>query len=171
MSQGTCFFIGMMGCGKTTIGRKLSKRLGLEFIDLDHEIENRTGVSIPTIFEIEGEAGFRQRESRVLGELKDCDGLLIATGGGVVLSPLNRAVLTGVRPVVYLQAAPELLYSRVRHDRTRPLLQVSDPLGKITELVRKRDPLYREVADIVVAAGSEPGQLLGYLEQEIKQHG
>lgn len=157
----------MMGAGKTTIGKKLAKRLNCNFVDLDQEIEARTGVSIPTIFEIEGEVGFRQREARVLAELAQAGGQVVATGGGVVLDPRNRAVLQQADLVVYLHAPPELLYARTRYDRNRPLLQVNDPLQRITELVVRRDPLYREVADIVVEAGGEPGSLLGLIEAEL----
>lgn len=163
------FLVGMMGAGKTTVGKKLAKRLGCEFIDLDHAIEARTGVSIPTIFEFEGEAGFRERESRVLAELACDGGRVIATGGGVVLDPRNRAMLQGAGLVVYLHASPELLFSRTRHDRNRPLLQVADPLRRITELVLRRDPLYREVADIIVEAGGELNALMSHIETEIQR--
>lgn len=158
----------MMGAGKTTVGRKLSKRIGWEFLDLDQVIVARTGVSIPTIFEIEGEVGFRQRESAALAELsKGCE-QVVSTGGGVVLSPRNRAQLLGACLVVYLHASPELLYARTRHDRNRPLLQVENPLQRITELVMRRDPLYREVADLVVEAGNDPVNLIGQIETAIR---
>jgi shikimate kinase len=162
-----CCLVGMMGAGKTTVGKKLARWLNCEFLDLDHEIEARTGVSIPTIFEIEGEAGFRQRESRVLAELVGSGNRVIATGGGVVLNPRNRAVMQLAGLVVYLHAPPELLYARTRHDRNRPLLQVADPLQRITELVERRDPLYREVADVVVEAGGDLTGLLGLIETEL----
>ncbi len=157
----------MMGAGKTTVGRKLARRLNCEFVDLDHEIEARTGVSIPTIFEIEGEAGFRQREARVLAELTKSGGRVVATGGGVVLDPRNRAAMQRAGLVVYLHAPPELLYARTRHDRNRPLLQVADPLRRITELVERRDPLYREVADVVIEAGGDPAGVLALIETEM----
>lgn len=156
-----------MGAGKTTVGRKLARRLNCEFVDLDHEIEARTGVSIPTIFEIEGEAGFRQREARVLAELTKSGGRVVATGGGVVLDPRNRAAMQRAGLVVYLHAPPELLYARTRHDRNRPLLQVADPLRRITELVERRDPLYREVADVVIEAGGDPAGVLALIETEM----
>ncbi|MDY0038248.1 MAG: shikimate kinase [Zoogloea oleivorans] len=162
-----CCLIGMMGAGKTTVGRKLARRLNCEFVDLDHEIEARTGVSIPTIFEIEGEAGFRQREARVLAELTKSGGRVVATGGGVVLDPRNRAAMQRAGLVVYLHAPPELLYARTRHDRNRPLLQVADPLRRITELVERRDPLYREVADVVIEAGGDPAGVLALIETEM----
>lgn len=164
-----CCLVGMMGAGKTTVGKKLARRLNCEFVDLDHEIEARTGVSIPTIFEIEGEPGFRQRESRVLAELVASGNRVIATGGGVVLDPRNRAVMQRAGLVVYLHALPELLYARTRHDRNRPLLQVADPLRRITELVERRDALYREVADIVVEAGGDVAGLLGFIETELEK--
>lgn len=139
-----------MGAGKTTVGRHLAKRFGRRFIDADHEIEARTGVGIPTIFEIEGEAGFRKREVQVIADLATADDLVIATGGGVVLDAANRRVLATSGLVVYLNATPAMLFERTRHDRNRPLLRVPDPLGKIEELYRARDPLYREIAHLVV---------------------
>lgn len=146
--------VGLMGAGKTTIGRLLAKRLGKRFVDSDHEIESRSGVTIPTIFEIEGEAGFRKRESMVIEELSRETGLVMATGGGVVLNPDNREALKLGGFVVYLCAPAELLYSRTRHDRNRPLLQVANPLGRLRELLVQRDPLYREVSDMVVDVAS-----------------
>ncbi|MEW6513810.1 MAG: shikimate kinase [Pseudomonadota bacterium] len=158
------YLVGMMGCGKTTLGRRLAKESRLEFIDLDREIERRNGVSVATIFEIEGEAGFRLRESQMLAEVSGMDGLVIATGGGTVLSPANRARLLASRNVVYLHATANLLYSRTRNDRSRPLLQVEDPLAKIRVLVEQRDPLYREVADVIVEAGCDPGVAINKLK-------
>lgn len=139
-----------MGAGKTTVGRQLAKRLHRRFLDADHEVEARTGVRIPVIFEIEGEAGFRRREALVIDELSREEGLVLATGGGVVLARENRQRLRETGLVVYLSAPPEVLYERTRHDRNRPLLQVADPLAKLGELYAQRDPLYREVAHIVV---------------------
>lgn len=139
-----------MGAGKTTIGRALAKRLHKQFFDSDHEIERRTGVSIPTIFEIEGEEGFRRREVSVIAELTALDDVVMATGGGVVLNAENRSRLKASGWVVYLNVPPEQLYERTRHDRNRPLLQVDDPLGRLRDLYAVRDPLYREVADFVV---------------------
>ncbi|MEW6163934.1 MAG: shikimate kinase [Pseudomonadota bacterium] len=144
------YLVGMMGAGKTTVGRRLAKHLGWQFVDLDQNIEMLTGVSVATIFEIEGEPGFRLRESQALSLVAAAQHQIIATGGGVVLSPQNRARLAASGAVVYLHAAPDLLYARTRHDRGRPLLQVTDPLGRIASLVERRDPLYREVADIIV---------------------
>jgi shikimate kinase len=142
--------IGMMGAGKTTVGRELARRLNLRFADCDHELIARTGVSIPTIFEIEGEAGFRQRESRLLAELLGESGIIIATGGGIVLDPGNRALLSEHGIVIYLNAPPHILWERTRRDRNRPLLQIANPRERIEELYRQRDPLYRAVADIIV---------------------
>lgn len=162
-----CCLIGMMGAGKTTVGRKLAKRLGWVFSDVDHEVELRTGVSIPTIFEIEGEAGFRERERGALAGLLCMDRRVVATGGGAVLDPRNRAMLSGAGLVVYLRGTPELLYARTRHDRNRPLLQVSDPLRRIADLVERRDPLYREVADLVIEAGGDLTGMLDCIELEL----
>lgn len=148
-NQSICL-VGLMGAGKTTIGRLLSRRLGWEFLDSDHEVEARTGVSIPTIFEIEGEEGFRRRESATIQELSDLPRIVLATGGGAVLSPENRQCIRRMGLVVYLEAPPECLIERLRHDRSRPLLRVPDPLAKLRELYVLRDPLYREVAGLVV---------------------
>lgn len=149
------FLVGLMGAGKTTVGRLLAKQLGKTFIDVDHEIEARTGVKIPVIFEIEGEAGFRKREEAVLEELVGRSNTILGTGGGAVLSPRNRDLLRQNGTVVYLRGSPEQLYERTRHDRNRPLLQTEDPLAKLRELFAIRDPLYREVADLVVDTGRQ----------------
>lgn len=139
-----------MGAGKTTVGRALAKRLGWQFVDTDHEIVARTGVSIPTIFEIEGEEGFRRRESQALTELAELNHVVLATGGGIVLAKENRECLRDSGIVVYLDVAPRQLYERTRHDKNRPLLQVEDPLARLEELYAQREPLYREIADIVI---------------------
>lgn len=148
------YLVGMMGAGKTTVGKKLAKAMGRQFVDLDQHIEKNTGVPVATIFEIEGEAGFRQRESQALAQLAGVGDQVVATGGGAVLSPCNRVRMAGSGIVVYLQAPPELLYARTKHDRNRPLLRVDDPLARIASLVEKRDPLYREIADVVVESGA-----------------
>lgn len=158
----------MMGAGKTTVGRKLAKATQRRFADLDQEIENNTGVSIPTIFEIEGETGFRLREAQALEKMATAEGMIVATGGGVILNPINRLRMTAAGVVVYLSAPPELLYARTRHDKGRPLLQVADPLARIRSLVEKRDPLYREVADIVVASGAGLGNTVNCIENALE---
>ncbi len=158
----------MMGAGKTTVGRQLARKLGRRFVDADHEIEDRMGVRIPTIFEIEGEAGFRRRESETIEALTQETGLVLATGGGTVLDPANRRRLSESGLVIYLRVLPLVLYERTRHDRNRPLLQVADPLARLEELFVQRDPLYREVADIVVdTANGGITSLMRRIEQEI----
>ncbi|MBI4123889.1 MAG: shikimate kinase AroK [Betaproteobacteria bacterium] len=152
---GNIYLVGMMGAGKTTVGRLLARRLKLRFIDSDQELERRCGVKIPLIFDIEGEAGFRAREAQVLAELTALDGVVLGTGGGVVLSEDNRRRLAARGTVVYLRATPEDLYERVRHDRNRPLLATADPLARLRELHAERDPLYRDVADLVVDTGKQ----------------
>ena len=161
------FLVGMMGAGKTTVGRTLARRLKLRFIDSDHEIEARCGVKIPVIFEIEGEAGFRSREAQALAELTVLEGIVLATGGGAVLREDNRRLLGARGIVIYLRATPEHLFERVRQDRNRPLLATGDPLARLRQLYRERDPLSREVADLVVDTGRQSVQVLtrGLLEQ------
>lgn len=157
----------MMGSGKTTLGRRLARECKMEFIDLDREIERRNGVPVSTIFEIEGEAGFRWREAQLLAEIGSGQGRIVATGGGIVLSPLNRARLMASDRVIYLHASPHLLYTRTRHDRSRPLLQVADPLARITALTLQRDPLYREVADAIIEAGRDTEAVVDQIKAEI----
>jgi shikimate kinase len=157
----------MMGSGKTTLGKRLARDCKMEFIDLDREIERRNGVSVSTIFEIEGESGFRARESQMLAEMAQENGLVVATGGGTVISPINRSRLLASRSVVYLHANASLLYARTRNDRSRPLLQVADPLARIRQLIEQRDPLYREVADIVIEAGRDIGSVVDELKRLI----
>lgn len=152
---GNIYLVGMMGAGKTTVGRLLARRLKLRFVDSDHEIESRCGVKIPLVFEIEGEAGFRARESQVLAELIALEGIVLGTGGGAVLSADNRSLLAANGTVVYLRARPEDLYERVRQDRNRPLLASDDPLGRLSELYAERDPLYRSIADLTVDTGRQ----------------
>jgi shikimate kinase len=147
------YLVGLMGAGKTTVGRQLAKRLTRPFYDSDHEIVGRTGVPIPTIFEIEGEEGFRRREEQTIHELTELDNIVMATGGGVVLSAENRRRLHETGWVVYLNVPPAMLHERTRHDRNRPLLHVADPLAKLEELHAIRDPLYREAAHLVVEGG------------------
>jgi len=145
------FLVGPMGAGKTTVGRHLATALHLHFVDADQEIQRRTGVDIPTIFEFEGEAGFRERERAVIDELTGREGVVVATGGGAVLHPDNRRHLTARGLVVYLSCSPEQQYERTLRDRSRPLLQSEDPLARLRDLADTRDPLYREVADLVIS--------------------
>jgi shikimate kinase len=149
------FLVGLMGAGKTTVGKLLAKQLGKTFIDADHEIEARTGVKIPVIFEIEGEAGFRKREEAVIADLASRSNIVLGTGGGAILSARNRELLRALGTVVYLRGTPDQLFERTRHDKNRPLLQTGDPLAKLRELFAERDPLYREVADLVVVTGRQ----------------
>jgi shikimate kinase len=148
------FLIGMMGSGKSTVGRQLARACRFEFVDCDKELERRSGVAIATIFELEGEAGFRARESKLLAELVQRPRLVLATGGGAVLRPENRGVLRGHGLVVFLDAAPEELARRIARDGTRPLLQVADPRARIRELLAVRQPLYREAAHVVFRSGA-----------------
>jgi len=168
---GNIYLVGLMGAGKTSVGKLLAKRLARQFHDSDHEIEARTGVRIPVIFEIEGEAGFRQRESAVIDELTQTEGIVLATGGGAVLDPRNRELLHSRGTVVYLRASVDELYNRTRRDRNRPLLQTADPRGRLAELMKVRDPLYREVAHIIVDTGSQSLRtLIGRLEAALARH-
>jgi shikimate kinase len=152
---GNIFLVGMMGAGKTSVGRLLAKRLNKGFYDSDHVIEQRTGVKIPVIFEIEGEQGFRYRESMVLDELTALDEVVLATGGGSVLAPQNRERLRTRGTVVYLRASVKDLLNRTRHDKNRPLLQTADPRARLNELFEIRDPLYREIAHVTIDTGSQ----------------
>ena len=149
------FLVGMMGAGKTSVGKMLARNLGKDFYDSDQVIEARTGVKIPVIFELEGEAGFRAREAAVIEEITALQGVVLATGGGAVLDEHNRHLLHARGTVVYLRATVNDLWNRTRHDRNRPLLQTADPLGRLRELYAQRDPLYHEVAHIVVETGSQ----------------
>ncbi len=144
------FLVGPMGAGKSTIGRCLAERLGRVFYDSDHEIERRTGASVPLIFAVEGEAGFRRWETLVLEDLVTRPNIVLATGGGAILAPGNRALLKAHGKTVYLHADWRTLWERVRRDRQRPLLQTDDPQARIMALLAERDPLYREAADLIV---------------------
>jgi 3-dehydroquinate synthase len=147
------FLVGLMGSGKTTIGRSLAKKLNLRFVDADQEIEARTGASIPLIFEIEGEASFRQREADVIRDLTAQQGIVLATGGGAVLNETSRQLLRERGTVVYLRASVASILQRTSHDKNRPLLQTADPRATIEELSRQRSPLYQEVAHIIIETG------------------
>ena len=167
--SGNLILVGMMGSGKTTMGRALSKCLGKIFVDSDEEVQKRTGVTIPHIFDIEGEEGFRQRECAVIRDLSGRDNLVLATGGGVILAEQNRALLQQNGIVIYLKANVHDLWQRTRHDRSRPLLQTADPHAKLTELFHQRDPLYRQVADIIIQSGKQSAHtLMLHLVDEIE---
>jgi len=144
------FLIGPMGAGKSSIGRQLARRLKRPFWDSDRELERRTGVDIPTIFEFEGETGFRVRERAILDELTGLDGIVLATGGGAILDEANRRWLKARGLTVYLRASVESQLRRTSHDHNRPLLQTADPRRTLQELLERREPLYLEVADLVV---------------------
>ena len=155
--------VGPMGSGKTTIGRQLAKQLHRDFFDSVHEIENKTGANIPLIFELEGEEGFRKRESAMLDSLTQKNGIVLATGGGAILSAENREILHVRGRVIYLSATLEQLWERTRLDKNRPLLQTENPREKIASLLEQRDPLYRELADIIIDTGT------GNIKATIKQ--
>ena len=158
LRRGNLFLVGLPGAGKSTLGRQLARRLHKQFIDADAELEQRLGVSIPTIFEIEGEAGFRDREEAVLADLTALANVVLSTGGGAVLRPDNRSRLRDNGTVIYLHAEPSTLWGRIRHSRNRPLLQTADPLARLAELYRQRDALYRETATHVVE--SDRGEVM-----------
>lgn len=145
--------VGLPGSGKSTVGRQLARRLGINFLDSDHVIEERLGCSIREFFEREGEERFRDIESSVIDELSQGAGCVLSTGGGSVLRPANRTCLHDRCQVVYLRSMPEDVFRRLRHDRNRPLLQVADPLQRLRDLYETRDPLYRETAHFVIDTG------------------
>jgi shikimate kinase len=147
------FFVGLMGAGKTTVGRAIARRLDRPFFDSDHEIEERTGARIPIIFELEGESGFRDREAAVIADLSAREGIVLATGGGAILRAENRELLHTRGVVIYLRANPYDLWIRTRKDTNRPLLQTEDPKAKLEALYSVRDPLYRECAHFIVETG------------------
>ena len=149
-NTGNIFLVGLMGAGKSTIGRQLARELGKQFRDSDSEIEQRTGVNIDVIFDIEGEQGFRRRETRMLKELVEESGMVLATGGGAILASENRQLLRDNGLIIYLKASAEHLAGRVKLDRRRPLLQTGDKLAKIRELMIQREPVYLQLADMVV---------------------
>jgi len=147
---GNVFLVGPMGAGKSTIGRQLARELGYEFLDSDRVIEERTGVDNPFIFDMEGEAGFRKRESGVIDELTQRSGIVLATGGGAVLDPANRRHLAARGTVIYLRTSVDQQLARTARDKKRPLLQTEDPRARLEALFSERDPLYRAIADVQV---------------------
>ncbi|MFZ6646646.1 bifunctional shikimate kinase/3-dehydroquinate synthase AroKB [Undibacterium sp. TJN25] len=167
--SGNIFLVGLMGSGKTTVGRALAKKLNKRFIDSDHEIEARTGVSIPVIFEIEGEASFRQREADVIRDLTAQQGIVLATGGGAVLNEQSRQYLQSRGTVIYLRAGINSILQRTRNDKNRPLLRTADPRKKLEDLSAQREPLYLEVAHLIIETGRPNVQhlvqsILGHLD-------
>ena len=172
MSEQHIFLVGPMGVGKTTVGKQLASLLHRPFIDVDAEIETRCGADIPWIFDMEGEQGFRQRESKVLEDIIASNpSSVIATGGGVVLSAKNRQLLQSSGQVIYLSASEQQLYERMRRDKSRPLLQVEDREKVISQLLEVRDPLYKEVADVVFSAeGGSSAKVAKVLLDELSKH-
>jgi shikimate kinase len=171
MSGGNIFLVGMMGAGKTTIGKALAARMKRHFVDTDRVLVERTGVPVGTIFEFEGEEGFRRRESLVLKELVDEPDCIVATGGGAVLREENRRLLRERGTVVYLRARSEHLWERIRHDTTRPLLATPDPRATLEQLLEAREPLYRECAHLVVDTGLQSAaSLVGRVAAALERH-
>jgi shikimate kinase len=169
-SSGNLFMVGMMGAGKTTVGKLLANHLSKVFVDSDDEIQLRTGVTIPHIFDIEGEAGFRQRESGIIQDLVKRNNIVLATGGGAVLSEKSRLAMNENGIVIYLKSTVHDLWLRTRHDRNRPLLQTADPHAKLKELYEVRNPLYTEVADLVIPTGKQSvHSMVILLQQELQR--
>jgi shikimate kinase len=163
------YLIGMPGAGKTTVGKLLAKRMGATFIDVDREIVNRTGVTIASIFEIEGEAAFRARESALIAELVQRENTVIATGGGAILAEANRKVLRANGHVVYLKARLDELWERTRRDTNRPLLAQANPQAVLAALFAVREPLYKQTAHLAVETGRQSvGRLADYIISELQ---
>jgi shikimate kinase len=154
------YLIGLMGVGKTTIGKQLAKALQRPFYDSDKVIEETTGVDIPTIFSYEGEDGFRMREQSVIAELSGLQGIIMATGGGAVILPENREMLKSSGFVVYLSCSIDKILYRTRHDTSRPLLQTANPRKRLQSLLAQREPLYKECADFKIDSGSMSGKIV-----------
>lgn len=171
LMAGNIFLVGLMGAGKTTVGKTLARHLGKRFYDSDHEIEARTGVNIPLIFELEGEDGFRRRERAMIEELTRLQDIVLATGGGAVLNPQNRDNLHGNGTVIYLRTNINELWQRTRNDKHRPLLQTPDPRARLEELFKIRDPLYLETAHIVIDTGGRSvNAIVHQLEEALTKH-
>lgn len=166
--QNNIFLVGPMGAGKTTIGKQLAAAKNLDFYDSDHEIEARTGVTIPHIFDIEGEEGFRRREEDMIDELTQRQNIVLATGGGAVIREINRQRLKSRGTVIYLYADIEQLLERTSRDKNRPLLQTDNPRQKLEELMATRDPLYREVADLIINTEEQVvGSVVNHILQKL----
>ena len=170
--MGNIFLVGLMGAGKTTVGRVLAKHLDKTFYDSDVEIEKRTGVKIPLIFELEGEAGFRKREVSVIEDLCKMQNIILATGGGAVLSDETRGNLKRYGTCIYLRANVQELWNRTKNDKNRPLLQTADPRKRLEALYLARDPLYKEVANLIIDTGGQPVlTLVTQIEEQLKALG
>ena len=159
-----------MGAGKTTIGKLLAKHLGKTFYDTDHEIEKRTGVKIPVIFELEGEVGFRKRETALIEELSQLENIVMATGGGAVITEENRRLLQAGGTVIYLRANVNELWHRTRNDKHRPLLQNVDIRAKLEQLYSERNPLYTQIATLIFDTGNQPVMnILSQIEKSLNK--
>ena len=170
-ASGNLFLVGLMGAGKSTVGRHLAERLGKRFIDADRELEARCGVAIPVIFDIEGEEGFRRREALLLDELTQENDVVLATGGGAVENAETRAALHSRGVTIYLYASPGELSHRTRNDRNRPLLRNVDAKSKLAELLERREAWYREVADVVIETGQPSvSRLAGLIIERLREH-
>lgn len=162
------FLVGPMGAGKTTVGRELARLRQMTFVDVDHEIERRTGVDIPYIFEKEGEPGFRQRECQLIDELTQLPDTVLATGGGAVMAAQNREHLGARGFVIYLYASVDSQWRRIRRSKHRPLLQTPEPKLRLQQLMEQRDPLYRQIADLIVPSRRQSAATLArYIDQEL----
>ena len=162
--------VGLMGAGKSTIGRHLAKLTDKEFYDSDRVIEERTGVDISTIFEIEGEQGFRDREEQIIKELCELNNIVLATGGGSILRKSHRQHMKECGHVVYLRTSAELLFSRIRYDKTRPLMQTKSPMNTLKKLLDDREPYYMDVADSVIMTGKQKvGIIVKRVDEALKQ--
>lgn len=170
LENNNLFLVGPMGSGKTTIGRQLARRLKKSFLDSDHEIEGHTGASISLIFDIEGESGFRAREVSMIDELTQKENIILSTGGGAVLAAENRAHLQERGTVIYLHASLKRLFYRTSRDKNRPLLQTDNPREKLRKIVKERDPLYRETADLIVETENRTvHQVVNYIIRQVKK--